>query len=654
MNKYFASQDQQSLAPELQKRIDSYYQYLSESGRLAIYRKSYDTYYGHAGNHRSDGISRSGDQGELSLLHSNEYANLVRHTITLTTSSRPAMECRAANSDYKSQAQTILGNGLLEYYLKESHLEKHLIQAVEIALILNCAWIVAEWDTTLGNELGADSETGEIIRDGDIKYSTKTPLDVIFDYSRENADDHDWVIIRSYKNKYDLAAQYTEFADQITALGDEGSKKELFRLTDVKSQGVESVEIPYYTFYHKRSPALPNGRITTFLNDNLVLFDSAIPYRKLPVVRIAPSEKVLSAFGHSPTQDLLGIQDALNGLISAVVTNQTTFGVQNIWVKPGHNLNVSEIASGLNLFESTEKPEGLNLTNTPPEIFNFMQFLIQRMETLSGVNSTARGNPEASLKSGAALALVQSMAIQFNSGLQQSYARLLEDIGTLTINHLQDFAHSPRVAMIAGKNNRSYVKEFKAEDINQIQRVYVDMGNPLAKTTSGRLQIAEDLLSKNLIKDANQYISVLTTGRLEPVIEDEQTEMMTIRDENEAMANGEKPIVVATDDHLKHIQGHKVTIASVEARKNPEVVQSVLEHIQEHINALQTVNPFLLQALNQPSLQQPPMNQPMPPPVSDMVDAQNPIQSEVEGINQPNLPTNPLTNEQWNPASGGL
>ena len=52
------------------------------------------------------------------------------------------------------------------------------------------------------------------------------------------------------------------------------------------------------------------------------------------------------------------------------------------------------------------------------------------METLSGVNSVARGNPEASLQSGTALAMVQSQALQFMSGLQQSYIQLIEDVGT--------------------------------------------------------------------------------------------------------------------------------------------------------------------------------------------------------------------------------
>ena len=114
------------------------------------------------------------------------------------------------------------------------------------------------------------------------------------------------------------------------------------------------------------------------------------------------------------------------------------------------------------------KPEAMNFTQTPAEVFRFIEMLKSEMETISGVNSVARGNPEASLKSGTALALVQSMALQFISGLQQQYVQLVEDVGTGLISMLRDFAQVPRIAMIAGKANQSYIaEEFSGDDLSQ-------------------------------------------------------------------------------------------------------------------------------------------------------------------------------------------
>ena len=107
--------------------------------------------------------------------------------------------------------------------------------------------------------------------------------------------------------------------------------------------------------------------------------------------------------------------------------------------------------------------------------------LEQNMETLSGVNSVARGNPQDSLRSGTSLALVQSQAVQFMSGLQQQYVRLVEDVGTGLINILKEYAKTNRVAQIVGKSNKAYIKEFTGQDLKSINRIVVDFSNPMSK-----------------------------------------------------------------------------------------------------------------------------------------------------------------------------
>jgi len=149
------------------------------------------------------------------------------------------------------------------------------------------------------------------------------------------------------------------------------------------------------------------------------------------------------------------------------------------------------------------------LTQTPAEVFKFLDMLIQAAETISGVNSVARGNPEASLKSGTALALVQSQALQFVSGLQQNYVKLIEEVGTAVIQILKDYANTPKFITLVGKNNRPLTKEFTGEKISSINRVVVDMGNPLAKTIAGRVQMAEQMMQMKSSKTLNNMNKLL-------------------------------------------------------------------------------------------------------------------------------------------------
>lgn len=300
--------------------------------------------------------------------------------------------------------------------------------------------------------------------------------------------------------------------------------------------------------------------------------------------------------------DLLPIQTAVNSLHSTILTNQHTFGVQNVVVERDCGLTMNEISGGLNLLEinpGSRPPAGLNLTSTPAEIFNYLTTLEREMEMISGINSVARGNPDPkqNLRSGNALALIQSQALQFISGLQQSYIQLIEDVGTNLVKLLQDFAAVPRIAFISGKANATEMKEFKGEDLNSITRVIVDAGNALANTTAGKLEIAGQLLQMGLIKTPEEYLSVLATGKLETMTESQNKQLWLIRSENEALVENKPVIAILTDDHNLHIREHQAVLADSSLRMDPDLLRRTTEHLQAHIDILS--NPANAQILIQ-------------------------------------------------------
>lgn len=659
IKKYFANLDSNEITAELYKKVENYQKYLVTSGRLGLMRKSYNFYYSPA--LKGSKLNRVGENGELVKVDVNHYRNLLLHQKTLVTQQRPAFEPRATNSDMKSQAQCVLASGLLDYYLREKKIERNINSALEYCLVLAEGFIETVWDTEQGEKFAdteiVDPKTGEVtlkeIRDGDIRVINHLGVNVIRDFNKGDAESHDWLIVRSYKNRYDLMAQFPDLASQIAELPNRNDQsfKDTILITNY-AQGEDSDDIPIYTFYHKKTSAVPDGRMVQFLNPEIYTIDSPLPYRGIPVYRIAPEEQIGSSFGYTVGYDLIPVLEAVNVLYSTIITNQSTFGVQNILMPKGSDISVTSIAGGLNLMEYDPKvgePKALNLTQTPPEIFNMISILEKTGETLSGSNSLIRGNPEASLKSGSALALVQATAITFSMSLQQSYTQLLEDVGTSIINLLRDYASTPRVAMIAGKSQKPYMKEFKGDDLQYINRVVVDMGNPLSRTTAGKVNLAESLMKNNLIKNADQYIQVITTGRLEPVIEPTQMELLNIKAENEEMTEGRDVVVVITDSHAQHIQEHKAVLASPEARRDPDLVARVTAHIQEHIDELMTLsqsNPLLLQILGQPIQAMPQMplanGAPMTP--------QSPVQASAEQVNMPNMPIAP----QDDPEGGGM
>ena len=601
-SQYFANKTSDQCSSILMNKSMSFFNLLRSNAYLEKLNKMWKAYHGAYSGDVGYGhqIDFTGEQGELVNLPVNHFRNLAQHIYVMITSQRPSMDARAINSDYKSMAQTYLANGILDYYMREKHLEDALKKAVETSIVLGSGFIKLDWNATSGEAYDFDEETGQFNYEGELEFTNLTPLDVIVDGTKENWN-HDWIMVRTFQNRYNLMAKYPELAEKIKGIAPKTDSM-VYRLAVWSND--ETDDIPVYEFYHKKCEAVPEGRYMLFLEAGVTLMDIKLPYRVIPIFRIAPSDILGTPYGYSPMFDVLPIQEAMNSLYGSIMTNQNAFAVQHVWVPRGADISINALGEGMAIIEGNAKPEPLNLTETPAEVFKFLEMLIQASETISGVNSVARGNPEASLKSGTALALVQSMALQFISGLQQSYVKLIEDVGTSVIEILKDFATTPKVVALVGKNNRSYLKEFTGESISAIKRVVVDMGNPLSKTIAGRVQMAEQMLQMKLLKSPEQYFQVINTGRIDQVYHGEMAELLLIQSENELLLDGQAPITAPTDAHSLHIEEHKAVLADPELRKNPQLVQLALAHIGEHLNFLRTTDPALLQLVGQ---------QPIPP-----------------------------------------
>lgn len=640
-DKYFGLEEPEKLVSYLEYRSQAWFQSLLTSQYLEKIKASWQAYHG-VFYDGSTGISFGGEQGELVQMPVNHYSNIAQNILTMVTATRPSFQAKAVNTDLKSQIQTNLANGLLDFYMRDKRLEQDLKRAVEYAIVMGTGFIKMNWNATSGEiydtldpeyEYEVDSETGEeipvideetgeqkILREGfpiyegDVEFETLSPLDVVFDTTKETAK-QDWQLARSFKNKYDLAAKYPEYEEQIKGLKTK-SDNSAYRLTITPMD--ETVDVPVYEFFHRRSESLPQGRYVLYLSKDIILVDTVLPYRKLPIFRISPRDILGTPFGFTNMFLLLPIQEGINSLYSTAMTNNHTFGVQNIVSARGAGLTMTELAGGLNHIEvddMSQIPVALQLTATSAECYNLIADLVRQMEVISGVNAVARGNPDPkqNLRSGAALALVQSQALQFVSGLQQSYIHLIEDVGTNLVTLLQDFANVPRIAQIAGKSNASFMKEFTGGDLSSINRVVVDAGNALAQTTAGRVEMATQLIQMSMIKTPEEYISVINTGKLECLTESQNKQLLLIRAENERLIEGKMQIrAIITDEHDLHIREHQAVLADPDLRMDAELVERATAHLQEHIDILSNpANANLLMSMKQQPIMPPPA--PMPP-----------------------------------------
>jgi hypothetical protein len=654
---HFATLPTDEVGKVLLGKVQDYFSALYGSSRYEYWKKAYLNYYG--GCPLSPGINRVGEKGEVSKIRIGIFRNFLQNLLVMATSEKPSFEARAINTDHKSLSQTMLAEGILEYYLREKRLMKKFIKAVEYSLIRDTGYIIMDWNTGEGNEYGVDPQTGRVMRDGDIEYMVGNPFTVVIDRDRES-DQQDWYIYRRKRNKYDMAAKNPELAEQIISVNNIDDSGFGGNALWHQSRELKNDDIWEYTFLHRRTDAVEAGRMVRFITAEIVTLDGPLPFKTIPVYRVAPSDWLDMPDGYTVAYDLIPIQEGLNELLTRVFTNNMTFGMQNITGPKMADIELSQLSGGLNYIGMDQKMgeiKPLQLTASPAESYRLLEMLERWGEGISGLNSVVRGSPEGALKgaSGAAMALLASQAIKFSMGLQMSVNDMMENVATATVEFLQTFANTPRMATIAGKTNRGYMKEFQGKDLTGVNRVTIAQAAALSKTASGRLEIARDLLQAQKIRTPEEYLQIITTGTLQPMIEADQSELMLIRSENESLRDSRKVVAVKTDAHGLHIREHKTVVNDPTMRFGPEsadMTEATLVHIQEHIDFLKNTDPALLALIGEQPIA--PMAPPPPPPGNP---AEMPPPGPGPSLDQmpsdPNMPQNPLTGEQFNNIDGG-
>jgi hypothetical protein len=647
---YFATLSGTKLSAALCDRVDTYQKHAIRSGFFALWLKSYQTYYGMGTKgFSSHEVRRHGASDELVKLSINHFRNLITHFLTLSTGQRAALEPVALNGDYQTEQETRTAKGVLDHWMRDS-LEQGMRDAEEFAVVLGRGYVSQWWNANAGEELlpGLNGEPN--VRTGALESYAFAPMDVAFDPTCRTFD-VPWYITRRWVNRFDLLALFPEEATRRAIL--DASRGQRERDLDFEASAFRSFvtgesdygdQIAIYEFWHKKTPACPNGRHAVFLNEDVLLYAEDLPYEDVPVCGLSPARIIGTAFGYTSSWDLLAPQEALDTLKSIELSNQAAHGLGLVAVPKGSDLSPTEIARGLHMIEylpALGKPEVINFTATPPEVISNQDRTVQEMETISGINSVVRGQPEASLKSGSALALVQAQAIQFSSLFQNDDVRFKEGLGDDCLMVFRQYATEKIRMEIEGLDGYLVPSEVAGDDLRLIRRVRVDVGNPLMRTIAGRVQLADQLVQQQLVKDPVQYLRVIETGRLEPLTEHESKERSNIKAENELLARARfkmnprtgqpdlapqvdpklghptgkmeevldeaaLPVALKTDNPFLHAQQHLTVLANPFARRNKAVVRAVLAHVEAHKNlhAYCTINdPGLLELLGIPPQQ---------------------------------------------------
>lgn len=698
---YWASEpDPRKLAQNVTDRFAKYLRLLDRIGLIERYRSAVRRYFGNDahGRGQSARLIGGGEQGELILAVANHFRSLIRTTKTLATSTRPSFDAMAEDDSADSAAACDLAERIWEHELDHG-LEMHLDDAVERMIVAAEGGVLAAWDSMAGDivqsggpALGPDGQpTGEEappIREGEIVLETVGPWDVARDLAapRRRARSAPWVIVRRKFHRWDLMARYPEDDAQRAIRSAPRCMLPDMEVVwrDIIQDG-ESDYIDILELYHDRTDALPEGRYARVVGD-VMLEGGPLPYRRLPLVIKSPARYMGLEAGYTDVWDLMGLCEALDGVISNLITASDSLGDAPCGIPEGADVDERDLA-GRKAF-SWKWQEGMPAPQQwwtkPPDVseghIKVAQMLQEQLQVISNINGVVRGDPEASLKSGAALALVQAVAVQNSTPLQASAAELRRDVANLVLEIYQDFAATPRIIEVVGDEEIGTVDTFTSEKLGKFRRVRAELGNPMMRTIAGKVQLADALVDPAKFPPTpddppitrEQYVGVMETGRLQPITKSMRSERLGIRYECEALSRGEPQPVLITDRDDLHLREHKALLdGRARSRLSPAAINAINVHIDEHGTSWMTKtlqNPGLLQAIGQPPMQMPMMPPGAPPgaandngaepnaPANDngAPPAGPPMQGDgmAAQVKQPQMPINPGTGERADVAGG--
>ena len=596
--KYFAHEDAAGLVKELKSFTDKWNNVLGSGaqGISGVWARNLRSYYSGviSGTGDESGLEYVGEEGELVKMLVPQARALNQEFLSIATKQKLSFDPLAESTDAETLDSTRLCSGLIQQIIRDQKLDMKAFKKAEMATITGFGYLHNQWNWLKGKPIGVNPD-GDLIYSGNLDIQNVLPTDVIFDTTKEDFYDMDWVIVRVVVNKYDLIRKYPRLQTEILALPSVNAAVDNMMFFD---QQFNDDYVYQYYFYHRSTPALEDGRYSVYSDENTVYYDKLDnPYKYddgegprayIPVVQMKPEPLAGCGFGYPKFSNILPIQEMMDFCFSAISSNNAANAVQSITNPMGNDISVKNIG-GLRFInynpknvQGGGKPEAMQLTASSPETYKFIDILLNHMQMVYQVNSAMRGNPPPGVTSGTALATLTTNGIEFAQNFIKAYIDSMETVMTHAIWAYKNFATQEMLVNMVGPNKTTLVKKFKGEDLSPIRRIIARIGNPLMATAAGRLEVGNQLLQQQMIPDAQGYFDVLEGAPEGILYQDIVDERSLINKENEDLRIFKPVLALIDDSHDLHIQHHRTLTFDPEIRRNSPSLKGILDHIAEH------------------------------------------------------------------------
>lgn len=608
--KYWALLAPEKLVGELTAHERNWYQSGVQKGYWQLLRMIYAQAQGmdnrSFGRNTTQQLTFTGPTNSAVRFRINLVRGYIKNRNTLAQGERPSFQCLALNDDFNSLAQVPMAQSALDYLYRAAKGEQVEWKALEADGYFGEGFIWGRWDFSAGSKVpvksrepALDPATGEplvnpmtgepLIKDvTKMKRSGAPTLTPLFPWEvvREPfAKESIWCMVREVCSKHELAARFPEKAEKIRGVnnirGDVGSI-EMFGF-DIAGATDDQVIVRH--FYHQSCDAVPGGRYVGFVGDEY-LWDVECPLDEgMPVISLCTAKYFATTFGYPESTDLLAPQEMIDELLTQCANNSLRFGRQSLFAEEGVDIDLESISKGGRLFrlkQGQKAPQVIDWAKMPDSTKWMLEFLLARLNDISGMNATVRGDPGANITSGAFAALMVNNAQKFVNATEASVDNARNATANMILQMIRKNSDTSFIVEVAGANQAPYLRTFTADDFSGIHRVIANTSNPLLRSIPGRLELWNAIKEIVNPKDRQAAIQLITTGNFDGFTDADQSCYLLIQYENEKLMRGEWVEPAKSDHPALHNERHKAAYDKLRAQPNPD--PNALMMLQEHMS----------------------------------------------------------------------
>lgn len=700
-------------------RLATHLTLLQRSGRLSNMVRMLSAYYGHGtdGARDSGALQTLGEDGEVVAMHINAVRPIVNNTLSLIAGQEPAVKPKARNEDARALAQARLADSLREAFESATASKESEIDVVRGGLLASSWTLGQAWRPREGKEW-AVGPNGPVY-EGDADIFVLPPWRVVYDFSAPEASKRKWAFFRQPQSRWDIAAHLEELGtpEAVEAArklrvggGSPGESSSLMSKlwasvsqtlgsSVTMLQGLDALlgeTLPQedvvwvWELRHLPSPALPQGRLVRWVDPDIILFDTlksntGYPYfdKDLHLYEYCPERTVSASGGHTGAFDLGAVQEFLDTCHASISNTVNVLGQMQMFQQGDTAPVVRALATGNTILTGQSKPELLEWPAVKLEVVQAAEYAYSRAREAMALNDVVMGQPEKGMPA-SAQALQRAQAMQFHAVAQAERVRLRARNVNGLLRMLKRFADSPRQTALVGKGRAYELREWKSEDIEDVELFDVEPVNPMSATFEGRQSLLELLIKLGVVKEPDAVLTFIQTGSLGTVTSTQTMQRELVEANVSLLQDGVGPppvdpvaslqqgqpvfvppqdgakalIILKSDPHHLAIPAYLGVLASPTSRENPAIVKAATEAIQLSMQYWQALTPDEAMCFGIPPLASQSMMAGMgaPPPPGGPADDSSGV-APSDGIDEAQLPAppeNPLDGTQEDSGATGL